>query len=164
MAKKLWEKNIDVNPEIERFTVGKDRELDLMLAPYDVLGSLAHSTMLESIGMLTAEEMQELHGELRNIYTVAREGNFTIEEGVEDVHSQVELMLTRKLGDIGKKIHSGRSRNDQVLVDLKLFTRHELQEICEAVVSLFDALQQQSEKHKEVLIPGYTHLLILLYI
>ena len=158
MAKKLWEKNIDVNPEIERFTVGKDRELDLMLAPYDVLGSLAHSTMLESIGMLTAEEMQELHGELRNIYTVAREGNFTIEEGVEDVHSQVELMLTRKLGDIGKKIHSGRSRNDQVLVDLKLFTRHELQEICEAVVALFDALQQQSEKHKEVLIPGYTHL------
>lgn len=158
MAKKLWEKNIDVNPEIERFTVGKDRELDLMLAPYDVLGSLAHSTMLESIGMLTAEEMQELHGELRNIYTVAREGNFTIEEGVEDVHSQVELMLTRKLGDIGKKIHSGRSRNDQVLVDLKLFTRHKLQEICEAVVALFDALQTQSEKHKEVLIPGYTHL------
>ena len=158
MAKKLWEKNIDVNPEIERFTVGRDRELDLMLARYDVLGSIAHSTMLESIGMLTKEEMESLHGELRNIYATIEKGEFVIEEGVEDVHSQVELMLTRKLGDIGKKIHSGRSRNDQVLLDLKLFTRHELQEICEAVLALFDALQQQSEKHKEVLMPGYTHL------
>ena len=158
MAKKLWEKNIDVNPEIERFTVGKDRELDLFLARYDVVGSLAHSTMLESIGMLTKEEMESLHTELRNIYATIEEGNFTIEDGVEDVHSQVELMLTRALGDIGKKIHSGRSRNDQVLLDLKLFTRHELQEICEAVLALFDALQQQSEKRKEVLMPGYTHL------
>ena len=158
MAKKLWEKNIDVNPEIERFTVGRDRELDLMLARYDVLGSIAHSTMLESIGMLTKEEMESLHGELRNIYATIEKGEFVIEEGVEDVHSQVELMLTRKLGDIGKKIHSGRSRNDQVLLDLKLFTRHELQEVCEAVIALFDALQQQSEKHKDVLMPGYTHL------
>ena len=158
MAKKLWEKNIDVNPEIERFTVGRDRELDLMLAPYDVLGSIAHSAMLQSIGMLTKEEMTSLHSELRNIYKTIEEGNFVIEDGVEDVHSQVELMLTRRLGDTGKKIHSGRSRNDQVLVDLKLFTRHELQEICEAVVALFDALQKQSEKHKEVLMPGYTHL------
>ena len=158
MAKKLWEKNIDVNPEIERFTVGRDRELDLMLARYDVLGSIAHSTMLESIGMLTKEEMTSLHSELRNIYKTIEEGNFVIEDGVEDVHSQVELMLTRRLGDTGKKIHSGRSRNDQVLVDLKLFTRHELQEICEAVVALFDALQEQSEKYKEVLMPGYTHL------
>lgn len=158
MAKKLWDKNSNINPEIERFTVGKDRELDLMLAPYDILGSIAHSAMLQTIGMLTREETEKLHCELRNIYTIAEEGNFIIEEGVEDVHSQVELMLTRKLGDTGKKIHSGRSRNDQVLLDLKLFTRHELQEICEAVVRLFDALQKQSEKHKEVLIPGYTHL------
>ena len=158
MAKKLWEKNIDVNPEIERFTVGRDRELDIMLAPYDVLGSIAHSAMLQSIGMLTKEEMTSLHSELRNIYKTIEEGNFVIEDGVEDVHSQVELMLTRRLGDTGKKIHSGRSRNDQVLVDLKLFTRHELQDICEAVIALFDALQEQSEKYKEVLMPGYTHL------
>ena len=158
MAKKLWEKNIDVNPEIERFTVGRDRELDLMLARYDVLGSLAHCKMLESIGMLTKEERELLRQGLWGIYSAAMTGTFIIENGVEDVHSQVELMLTRKLGDIGKKIHSGRSRNDQVLVDLKLFTRHELQDICEAVIALFDALQQQSEKHKDVLMPGYTHL------
>lgn len=158
MAKKLWEKNIDVNPEIERFTVGRDRELDLMLAPYDVIGSIAHSAMLQSIDMLTKDEMESLHRELRDIYSTIEDGKFIIEEGVEDVHSQVELMLTRRLGDTGKKIHSGRSRNDQVLVDLKLFTRHELQEICEAVIALFDALQKQSEKHKEVLMPGYTHL------
>ena len=158
MAKKLWEKNIDVNPEIERFTVGRDRELDLMLAPYDVLGSIAHSAMLQSIDMLTKDEMESLHCELRNIYRTIEDGNFVIEDGVEDVHSQVELMLTRRLGDTGKKIHSGRSRNDQVLVDLKLFTRHQLQEICEAVIALFDALQEQSERYKEVLMPGYTHL------
>ena len=158
MAKKLWEKNIDVNPEIERFTVGRDRELDLMLARYDVLGSLAHCKMLESIGMLTKEEREVLRQGLWGIYSAAMTGTFIIEDGVEDVHSQVELILTRKLGDIGKKIHSGRSRNDQVLVDLKLFTRHELQEVCEAVIALFDALQQQSEKHKDVLMPGYTHL------
>ena len=158
MAKKLWEKSIDVNPEIERFTVGRDRELDLMLARYDVLGSLAHCRMLESIGMLTSEELESLKQGLWGVYSSAVTGTFTIEPGVEDVHSQVELMLTRKLGDIGKKIHSGRSRNDQVLVDLKLFTRHELQDVCEAVVKLFDALQKQSEKHKDVLMPGYTHL------
>ena len=158
MAKKLWEKNIDVNPEIERFTVGRDRELDLMLARYDVLGSLAHCKMLESIGLLTKEERERLRQGLWGIYSTAMTGTFIIENGVEDVHSQVELILTRALGDIGKKIHSGRSRNDQVLVDLKLFTRHELQEICEAVIELFNALQQQSEKHKDVLMPGYTHL------
>ena len=158
MAKKLWEKNIDVNPEIERFTVGRDRELDLMLARYDVLGSLAHCKMLESIGMLTKEERELVRQGLWGIYSAVMTGTFIIENGVEDVHSEVELMLTRKLGDIGKKIHSGRSRNDQVLLDLKLFTRHELQEICEAVIALFDALQKQSEKHKEVLMPGYTHL------
>ena len=158
MAKKLWEKDVTVNPEIERFTVGRDRELDLFLARYDVLGSIAHSAMLESIGMLTTGEKDALHAELRNIYGIIEEGAFTIEEGVEDVHSQVELMLTRKLGDTGKKIHSGRSRNDQVLVDLKLFTRHELQEVCTAVKLLFDALIEQSEKHSDVLMPGYTHL------
>lgn len=158
MAKKLWEKNIDVNPEIERFTVGKDRELDLFLAPYDVMGSLAHSAMLATIGMLTEEEKNSLHAELRNIYATIEKGEFIIEEGVEDVHSQVELMLTRKLGDTGKKIHSGRSRNDQVLLDLKLFTRKELQEVCEAAKELFDALIEQSNRHKEVLMPGYTHL------
>ncbi len=158
MAKKLWEKNIDVNPEIERFTVGKDRELDLFLAPYDVIGSLAHSAMLATIGMLTEEEKESLHKELRNIYAIIEKGDFVIEEGVEDVHSQVELMLTRTLGDTGKKIHSGRSRNDQVLLDLKLFTRKELQDVCVAVKELFDALIEQSDKHKEVLMPGYTHL------
>ena len=158
MAKKLWEKNIDVNPEIERFTVGKDRELDLFLAPYDVMGSLAHSAMLATIGMLTEEEKNSLHAELRNIYAAIEKGEFIIEDGVEDVHSQVELMLTRKLGDTGKKIHSGRSRNDQVLLDLKLFTRKELQEVCEAVKELFDALIEQSNRHKDVLMPGYTHL------
>ena len=158
MAKKLWDKNTEVNPEIERFTVGRDRELDLLLARYDVLGSLAHSTMLQSIGMLTTDEMKSLHNELRNIYSTIEKGDFIIEEGVEDVHSQVELMLTRTLGDTGKKIHSGRSRNDQVLVDLKLFTRHELQCVCEAVKELFDALIAQSERHKDVLMPGYTHL------
>ena len=158
MAKKLWEKNIDVNPEIERFTVGLDREMDLFLARYDVIGSIAHSTMLQSIGMLTYDEMNDLHEELRNIYATIEEGGFVIEEGVEDIHSQVELMLTRKLGDTGKKIHSGRSRNDQVLVDLKLFTRNELQEVCDGVMRLFSALIAQSEKYKEIILPGYTHL------
>ena len=158
MAKKLWEKNIDVNPEIERFTVGKDREMDLFLARYDVLGSLAHCKMLESIGMLTSKEQQQLRQGLWGVYSAAATGTFFIEPGVEDVHSQVELMLTRALGDTGKKIHSGRSRNDQVLLDLKLFTRHELQEVCDAVIALFDSLQKQSEKHKDVLMPGYTHL------
>ena len=158
MAKKLWEKSTTVNPEIERFTVGRDRELDLLLARYDILGSIAHSAMLNSIGMLTDEETAALHNELRSIYQTAENGEFVIEEGVEDVHSQVELMLTRKLGDTGKKIHSGRSRNDQVLVDLKLFTRNELQEVCELVKELFTSLVEQSEKHKETLMPGYTNL------
>ena len=123
MAQKLWEKSVQVNKDIERFTVGRDREMDLYLAKHDVLGSMAHITMLESIGLLTKEELVQLLAELRNIYASAEKGEFVIEEGVEDVHSQVELMLTRRLGDIGKKIHSGRSRNDQVLLDLKLFTR-----------------------------------------
>lgn len=148
---KLWEKNFEVNAEIERFTVGRDREMDLYLAPYDVLGSMAHITMLETIGLLEADELQQLLAELKNIYTVCQQGEFRIEEGVEDVHSQVELMLTRKLGDIGKKIHSGRSRNDQVLVDLKLFTRHQLMEIADSVKILFDELQTKSEQYKGVL-------------
>ena len=148
---KLWEKDFEVNKEIERFTVGRDRELDLYLAKYDVMGSMAHITMLESIGLLEADELGPLLAELRNIYRLAEQGQFVIEDGVEDVHSQVELMLTRKLGDMGKKIHSGRSRNDQVLVDLKLFTRHELMEVVEGVKSLFDELQQQSERYRDVL-------------
>lgn len=158
MARKLWEKNFEVNREIERFTVGRDREMDLYLAKYDVLGSMAHITMLESIGLLAKEELEPLLAELRNIYRVCERGEFRIEDGVEDVHSQVELMLTEKLGDMGKKIHSGRSRNDQVLVDLKLFTRHELRLVVEAVKALFDELIQKSERYKEVLMPGYTHL------
>ena len=123
MAQKLWEKSVQVNKDIERFTVGRDREMDLYLAKHDVLGSMAHITMLESIGLLAKDELALLLEELKSIYATAEKGEFVIEEGVEDVHSQGELMLTRKLGDVGKKIHSGRSRNDQVLLDLKLFTR-----------------------------------------
>ena len=155
---KLWEKDFEINSEIERFTVGRDRELDLYLAPYDVLGSMAHITMLESIGLIGKDELPVLLKELRSIYEQAVKGEFVIEEGIEDVHSQVELMLTRKLGDMGKKIHSGRSRNDQVLVDLKLFTRHQLKLVAEAVNDLFTELQQKSEQYKDVLMPGYTHL------
>lgn len=158
MAQKLWEKNVQVDHEVDVFTVGKDREMDLYLAKYDVLGSMAHITMLESIGLLEKEELSALLAELKNIYKIAESGNFVIEDGIEDVHSQVELMLTRKLGDIGKKIHSGRSRNDQVLVDLKLFTRAEIRELVKLVSGLFEVLQAQSEKYKSVLLPGYTHL------
>ena len=158
MASKLWEKNTEVNQEIEKFTVGRDRELDLYLARYDVLGSMAHITMLESIGLLGKDELPVLLEELRRIHADIEAGRFIIEEGVEDVHSQVELLLTRKLGDVGKKIHSGRARNDQVLVDLKLFTRAQLQDIAEEVRVLFEELQAQSERYKGVLMPGYTHL------
>ena len=156
----LWSKGFDINKEIERFTVGRDREMDLYLAKYDVLGSMAHITMLESIGLLEKEELTALLAELRNIYRLAERGEFVIEDDVEDVHSQVEMLLTRKLGDMGKKIHSGRSRNDQVLVDLKLFTRHELMEIADEVKILFDELIQKSNQYKDVLMPGYTHLQI----
>lgn len=158
MVQKLWEKSVQVNKDIERFTVGRDREMDLYLAKHDVLGSMAHITMLESIGLLTKEELNVLLAELRNIYAVADRGEFIIEEGIEDVHSQVELMLTRRLGDMGKKIHSGRSRNDQVLLDLKLFTRSQIQELVELVSGLFDVLISQSNRYKDVLLPGYTHL------
>ena len=144
--------------EIEKFTVGRDREMDLYLAKYDVLGSMAHITMLQSIDLLTADELKVLLKELKTIYQQAEKGEFVIEEGVEDVHSQVEMLLTRKLGDIGKKIHSGRSRNDQVLVDLKLFIRDQIKEIAGLVKNLFDELITQSERYKNVLMPGYTHL------
>ena len=160
MSNKLWEKNFEVNKEIERFTVGRDREMDMYLAKYDVLGSMAHITMLESIGLLEKDELEKLLAELRHIYQLCEDGKFSIEKDVEDVHSEVELMLTRKLGDMGKKIHSGRSRNDQVLVDLKLFTRHELMEVVDNVKALFDELIQKSNQYKDVLMPGYTHLQI----
>ena len=160
MAQKLWEKNVQVDHEVDLFTVGKDREMDLYLVPYDVLGSMAHITMLESIGLLTKEELQLLLKELRAIHSVAEKGEFVIEEGIEDVHSQVELMLTRQLGDMGKKIHSGRSRNDQVLLDLKLFTRAKIQQIVKSAEKLFQVLLEQSDRYKHVLMPGYTHLQI----
>lgn len=160
MAQKLWEKNVQVNKAIEEFTIGKDKEMDLYLAKHDVLGSMAHITMLQSIGLLEQAELNSLLTELRNIYTQVETGTFCIEEGVEDVHSQVELLLTRKLGNTGKKIHSGRSRNDQVLLDLKLFTRSKLKEVAEAVKQLFYTLIEQSETYKDILMPGYTHLQI----
>lgn len=158
MALKLWEKSVAVDHNVETYTVGRDREMDLYLAPYDVLGSMAHITMLESISLLSAEELRQLLDELKDIYASAIAGKFVIEEGVEDVHSQVELMLTRRLGDIGKKIHSGRSRNDQVLVDLKLFIRSEIEAVAHAVETLFHTLIAQSNRYKDVLMPGYTHL------
>lgn len=152
---KLWQKNITVDSFVESFTVGKDKELDVYLAKADILGSMAHITMLESIGLLTSEELSLLLSELRHIYL--NSDHFVIEENVEDVHSQVELMLTRKLGNIGKKIHSGRSRNDQVLVDLKLFSREALKDVVERVEGLFNTLITLSYKYKDVLLPGYTH-------
>lgn len=155
---KLWDKGITVNDWIERFTVGRDREMDLYLAEFDVLGTIAHITMLETIGLIEANELPVLKKELTNIYHQAKEGKFVIEPGVEDVHSQVELMLTRKLGDLGKKVHSGRSRNDQVLLDCKLFIREEIRKTVESVQHLFETLLEQSEKYKDILIPGYTHL------
>ena len=155
---KLWDKGFEINAEIERYTVGRDRELDLYLAQDDVLGSMAHITMLESIGLLEKGELAALLAQLKDIHAQILQGNFEIEDGIEDVHSQVELMLTRSLGEIGKKIHSGRSRNDQVLVDLRLFTRRQLRLIVEDVCSLFKELQSQSERYKNVLMPGYTHL------
>jgi len=155
---KLWEKSTQVNAKIEAFTIGLDREMDVFLAKYDVLGSMAHIRMLESVGLLQADELEILLTELKLIYQLADKGAFTIEKGVEDVHSQVEMLLTRKLGDVGKKIHSGRSRNDQVLLDLKLFTRAEIEKITAAVTDLFDVLIAQSNRYKDVLLPGYTHL------
>lgn len=157
---KLWQKTNDVNHAVEVFTVGHDREMDLFLAEADVLGSLAHTRMLESIGLLSNQELQNVQRALKAIYHEIIAGKFTIEEGVEDVHSQVEFLLTQRLGEAGKKIHSGRSRNDQVLVDLRIFLRRQIREIVGDVEELFHLLQQLSEKHKEVLMPGYTHLQI----
>lgn len=155
---KLWNKGFEPDKLIEDFTVGNDRELDLRLARYDVQGSMAHIRMLESIGLLGSEELPQLLEALETIAQSIERGEFVIEEGVEDVHSQVELMLTRTLGNLGKKIHSGRSRNDQVLVDLKLFMRDELKKVAQHVNNLFERLQQLSEEHKQTLMPGYTHL------
>ena len=157
---KLWDKNTQTDKDIERFTIGRDREMDLYLTKYDVLGSMAHIMMLESVGLLGTDELKLLLDELKKIYRMAENGEFVIEEGVEDVHSQVELLLTRALGDTGKKIHSGRSRNDQVLVDIKLFTRDRIRELTELVSGLFDVLISQSNRYKDVLMPGYTHLQI----
>lgn len=155
---KLWQKSTDVNKQIDTFTVGNDRELDLVLAPFDVLGSLAHIRMLEKIGLLEKEEWKKLDQELKEIYKDIQKGGFKIADDVEDIHSQVEFLLTQKLGDIGKKIHSGRSRNDQVLVDLKMYFRHEIKEIVNLTTQLFQTLISQSEKYKGVLMPGYTHM------
>ncbi|MDE5903224.1 MAG: argininosuccinate lyase [Muribaculaceae bacterium] len=158
MGKQLWNKGFDPDANIENFTVGRDRELDLRLARYDVQGSMAHIRMLEHIGLLSADELQLLLPALQDILDSIERGEFVIEDGVEDVHSQVELLLTSRLGSVGKKIHSGRSRNDQVLVDLKLFFRDELKRISEAVSRLFDRLTSLSEEHRDKLMPGYTHL------
>lgn len=158
MANKLWDKGYDEDALIDAFTVGHDRELDLALAPYDILGTIAHITMLESVGLLSKPDLDALLPELKDLYSKASEGSFEIEPDVEDVHSQVELMLTRKLGDIGKKVHTGRSRNDQVLVDLKLYSRARIERTVGKVETLFRTLQEASERYKDVLIPGYTHL------
>lgn len=155
---KLWQKNTASLKEVETFTVGRDREMDLYLAAFDVLGSLAHTRMLESIGLLTPEETTALHVELKKIYARIQEGKFSLQDNVEDIHSQVELLLTEALGDTGKKIHSARSRNDQVLVDIKLFLRNELELTVKAIEPFFNLLQQQSEKYRAHLLPGYTHL------
>lgn len=155
---KLWDKGYSVDDKIVDFTVGLDREMDIYLAPYDILGTMAHITMLESVGLLGSDELPLLLSELKELHAKAIAGDFVIEEGIEDVHSQVELMLTRKLGDIGKKVHTGRSRNDQVLLDLKLFSRAQIEDIVGRMRRLFDVLQAKSEKYKDILIPGYTHL------
>ncbi len=155
---KLWQKDKASLSEVENFTVGKDREMDMYLAAFDVLGSLAHIEMLESVGLLTKDELSQLQAELKNIYLDIQKGDFRLQDDVEDIHSQVELLLTQKLGDTGKKIHAARSRNDQVLVDIKLFLRNELEELVHTIQSFFELLQTQSEKYKDHLFPGYTHL------
>lgn len=155
---KLWDKGYDEDARIDRFTVGKDREMDLPLAPYDILGTMAHVTMLQSVGLLSEDELKVLLPELKALYKEAADGHFEIEGDVEDVHSQVELMLTRKLGPVGKKVHTGRSRNDQILVDIKMFARAEIEKTVGKVKTLFDTLQKSSEEYKDVIIPGYTHM------
>lgn len=157
---KLWQKNTDVHSAVENFTVGNDKDFDLMLAPFDVLGNIAHAKMLASVGLLTKEDAEALVMELKKIYQDVEHGKFSIQDGMEDVHSQVEFLLTEKLGDAGKKIHSARSRNDQVLVDVKLFLRHEIEQLVHSIASFFELLQQKSEQYKTHLLPGYTHLQI----
>jgi len=157
---KLWQKKISVNKQVEKFTIGKDRELDLLLAEHDVLGSMAHAKMLAHVGLLKKNEQRKLHNELKGILQKTRSGKFVIENGVEDVHSQVEFLLTKKLGEAGKKIHSARSRNDQALLDIKLFSRKEIFQIADNVSSLFNLLIALSNKHRNKLLPGYTHLQI----
>ena len=155
---KLWDKGYDDDALIDKFTVGKDRELDLYLAQYDILGTMAHITMLSKVGLLPEEDLKKLLPVLAELHEDAVAGKFEIEPDVEDVHSQVELMLTRRLGDVGKKVHTGRSRNDQVLVDLKLYARAEIRKTVEKIQALFEVLQRKSEQYKDVLLPGYTHL------
>ena len=155
---KLWQKDKSVSAAVEKFTVGNDRELDIFLAPFDVLGSLAHIKMLQSVNLLSADELNFLEEELKKIYKETLAEDFKLDEGVEDIHSQIEFLLTKKLGDVGKKIHSARSRNDQVLLDLKLFLRSEIEKIVISTKDFFDLLIQQSEKYKDDLLPGYTHL------
>ena len=155
---KLWQKNTDINKAVETFTVGNDRDFDMILAPFDVLGNIAHTKMLASVGLLTNDESLQLIDELKNIYADIQHSNFSIQKGMEDIHSQVEYLLTEKLGDTGKKIHSARSRNDQVLLDIKLFLRHEIAQLVSHTASFFELLQQKSEQYKDCLLPGYTHL------
>src|SRR5882672_8598262 len=154
---KLWQNNISTDKEVERFTVGKDREMDMYLAAFDVLGSLAHIEMLEFVELLTKDELKQLQAELKNVYSQIKKGEFKLENDVEDIHSQVEELLTEKLGEAGKKIHAARSRNDQVLLDIRLFLRNELEELVKTILPFFDLLQTQSEKYKDHLLPGYTH-------
>ena len=155
---KIWQKSGSIDQQIEKFTIGKDADLDLLLAPFDVEGTIAHVTMLQKVGLLEKTELDQLLPELKEIHQLAQEGKLKIDNGVEDIHSQVEFMLTNKLGEVGKKVHSGRSRNDQVVLDIKLFTRARIREVAQQVRSLFDQLLSLSEKHKEVLMPGYTHM------
>jgi argininosuccinate lyase len=155
---KLWQKDKTSLKEVETFTVGKDREMDLYLAAFDVLGSLAHIQMLQSIGLITKNELPRLRTELKKIYNEIEDGNFKLQDDVEDIHSQIELILTQRLGDVGKRIHSARSRNDQVLVDIKLYLRHEIGELVKNIQPFFGLLQKQSESYQEYLLPGYTHL------
>ena len=155
---KLWQKDKESLKEVEQFTVGKDREMDMYLAAFDVLGSLAHVQMLQTIGLVTKNELPRLQTELKNIYSEIESGSFKLQDDVEDIHSQIELLLTQKLGDVGKRIHSARSRNDQVLVDIKLFLRNEIEELVKSVGEFFELLQSNSEKYQDYLLPGYTHL------
>jgi len=155
---KLWQKNTETSKQVDQFTIGKDRDFDQQLAPFDVIGSIAHAKMLAEVGLISKDEVGQLIKELQNIYFAIQNSEFKIQNNVEDIHSQIEFLLTEKLGDVGKKIHTARSRNDQVLVDIKLFLRNEIEELVKIIQPFFDLLQSQSEKYKDHLLPGYTHL------